>query len=485
MGKYDFSLDLNSVNTMSIINSWIANGSRILEFGPANGRLTRYLKEEKHCRMTIVEIDNETGKQAALFAEKAYLGTEGDIEKFRWTAENEPYDYIIFADVLEHLHCPDRVLKEAAGLLKEEGEILVSIPNITHNSVMIELFNDRFDYRPTGLLDSTHIHFFSLGSFRKMCKDNGVEIMEIRPVYSRVGNNEIDNSWQNVPSAVEREFRKRPNGSVYQFVLRIKNASSKDTKKEYIAKTLPEESRTPLEMQAYYKVGGRYSDDNSVSTIYYDGDEGEILLDISKIGQFSEVCLRPMRSNGWIEITAAEIIEGEERICLRPSHSNASTTYQRWFMFRNNEPHIYFPIPRPIVKGHIRIAVRALEHRMDSRTMDQVSALMREKKEAEYVLEKRLDESIKYNEKLEDELTQVKEASIKRIKQLEETEITDAERLKEAREYSTRLECQLQEAKEYAARLDGQLQEAKEYVQHLEKDITDLKGTINSFLEKK
>ena len=102
MGNYDFSLDLESVNTMSVINGWIKEGSRILEFGPANGRLTKYLKEEKNCQMTIVEIDGETGREASAFAEKAYLGEEGDIEKFKWTAETEPFDYIIFADVLEH-----------------------------------------------------------------------------------------------------------------------------------------------------------------------------------------------------------------------------------------------------------------------------------------------------------------------------------------------------------------------------------------------
>ncbi|MBP3296876.1 MAG: class I SAM-dependent methyltransferase, partial [Lachnospiraceae bacterium] len=169
MGNYDFSLDLESVNTMSVINGWIKEGSRILEFGPANGRLTKYLKEEKDCRMTIVEIDGETGREASAFAEKAYLGEEGDIEKFKWTAETEPFDYIIFADVLEHLHCPDRVLKEASDLLKPEGEILVSVPNITHNSILIDLINDRFDYDETGLLDRTHVHFFSYDSFVKMC----------------------------------------------------------------------------------------------------------------------------------------------------------------------------------------------------------------------------------------------------------------------------------------------------------------------------
>ena len=81
MGNYDFTLDLDTINTMSIIANWITERSRILEFGPANGRLTKYLSEEKHCVLTIVEIDEASGREAGQYAEKSFLGKEkGDID---------------------------------------------------------------------------------------------------------------------------------------------------------------------------------------------------------------------------------------------------------------------------------------------------------------------------------------------------------------------------------------------------------------------
>ena len=65
MSEYDFALDLETKNTISVTVSWLeeagCDGKRILELGPANGRLTRYLKETLGCSVTIVEIDEDAG----------------------------------------------------------------------------------------------------------------------------------------------------------------------------------------------------------------------------------------------------------------------------------------------------------------------------------------------------------------------------------------------------------------------------------------
>ena len=125
MGDYDFRLDLNTRNTMSLINRWIDRETVVLEFGPANGRLTKYLKEEKSCAVTIVEIDAESGREASAFAEQSFIGKkEGNIENYCWMKTSRKYDYIIFADVLEHLSNPKDVLKNCCSVLKEQGKIL-------------------------------------------------------------------------------------------------------------------------------------------------------------------------------------------------------------------------------------------------------------------------------------------------------------------------------------------------------------------------
>ena len=112
MTKYNFELDFKKENSLSIIIGFIKKGSKILEFGPANGRLTKYLKNEMNCEIDIVEIDETSGKEASLYARKSLIGEKfGNIDNELWVdeLENEKYDYIIFADVLEHLKNPVRI----------------------------------------------------------------------------------------------------------------------------------------------------------------------------------------------------------------------------------------------------------------------------------------------------------------------------------------------------------------------------------------
>ena len=61
--KYDFDLDMNNTNSLSIMINQIKRGSKVLEFGPANGRMTRYLKEMLDCKVYLVEIDEKAGKE--------------------------------------------------------------------------------------------------------------------------------------------------------------------------------------------------------------------------------------------------------------------------------------------------------------------------------------------------------------------------------------------------------------------------------------
>ena len=79
MGKYDFELELVYQNSLLIILEQIAPHSIILEFGPANGRLTRYLKEQMSCQVYLVELDGETGREALKYGQDLVVG---DIEQY-------------------------------------------------------------------------------------------------------------------------------------------------------------------------------------------------------------------------------------------------------------------------------------------------------------------------------------------------------------------------------------------------------------------
>ena len=221
--KYDFELDMIGDNSNSLILREIVPNSNVLEFGPAHGRMTKYLKETLNCTISIVEKDTESGTQASIFSNYPFVGDYwGDIEKYNWLDKfnvlHIKFDYVIFADVLEHLYNPWEVLSSVKRVLKDTGSVLISVPNVAHNSVLIDLFNNKFEYREVGLLDNTHIRFFTQPSLLDMVTKAGFSVKKILDAHNAVENTEFKNSFEDVPEDVAIFLKQREYGDVYQFV---------------------------------------------------------------------------------------------------------------------------------------------------------------------------------------------------------------------------------------------------------------------------
>lgn len=107
-----------------------------------------------------------------------------NIEEEKMPVEKESLDYIIFGDVLEHLHNPKRTLEYVRTLLKSDGKIVASIPNLMNISVMKQLLKGNFTYTETGLMDKTHIHFFTFNEIVKIFSETGYSIEGIMPLNS-------------------------------------------------------------------------------------------------------------------------------------------------------------------------------------------------------------------------------------------------------------------------------------------------------------
>nr|MBT6355011.1 glycosyltransferase [Pelagibacteraceae bacterium] len=225
MNNYDVDLDMNGRNSSSLIIRRIAKNSTVLEFGPANGRMTKYLKETLGCTIYAVELNEESAKDAAEFCQDILVG---DIEKFKWLTKYQEieFDYIIFADVLEHLYNPETVLTKAKTLLKNEGSILISLPNIAHNAIIMDLLNDKFTYKKMGLLDSTHIRFFTKNTLEELITNSGLEIAFETASYAEPSNTEFKNSYTDLGSSVALLLSEREFGEAYQFIFEAKHSAS-------------------------------------------------------------------------------------------------------------------------------------------------------------------------------------------------------------------------------------------------------------------
>ena len=240
MSSYDFELEMDTRNPLSLIISRIAKNSTVLEFGPANGRMTRYLKEALGCTVYAVELDEESAKDAAEFCEDIFVG---DIEKFQWLTKYQDieFDYIIFADVLEHLYSPETVLTKAKALLNNEGSILMSLPNIAHNAIIMDLINDKFTYRKTGLLDNTHIRFFTKKTLEELIVNSGLEIAFETAIYAEPSNTEFKTNYADFDPFIVSLLNGREFGKAYQFIFEAKHSAS-DLETEFLQIKVQEDS---------------------------------------------------------------------------------------------------------------------------------------------------------------------------------------------------------------------------------------------------
>lgn len=385
MGNYDFTLDLDTINTMSIIANWITERSRILEFGPANGRLTKYLSEEKHCVLTIVEIDEASGREAGQYAEKSFLGKEkGDIEKYYWN-DGDKYDFIIFADVLEHLSHPREVLLECKKILKESGKILISVPNIAHNSIIIDLCNDKFEYGKTGLLDKTHIHFFTYMTFVQLVESIGYEIYEKEYIYSRVGNNEIHNTYLDIPTEVSNYLRKRKAGSIYQYVFSIGFPNSDELNADEDTRLpLKEDYREALESKVYIGSAlNEYSEENKIS-VYYNFDRViRLCFDLRGREIHSSIRWDPLEFNVFMKLLSViAVCKNGQRKSLQIFDNNAEEITDDFFLFLISDPQIFFSIDNADELIGLEMEFELLDYRYatDSPKVSQYIRLIKEEK---------------------------------------------------------------------------------------------------------
>lgn len=305
MSKYDFKLDLDTNNPVKMIVDKISPNSKILEFGPAHGRLTRYLKEHLKCTIDIIELDQESGEEAGKYANIALIGVEnGNIDNLKWydILKNEKYDFIIFADVLEHLRDPKTVLQKCKLLLKDEGSMLLSVPNLAHNSVMIGLYNDMFDYNKIGLLDNTHIHFFSYYSLRRMIIECELIPIMQKAAYARVGEIEIPYTYKDVPSNFAKELMKRPYGNLYSFVFEVKKRETVYTQNVTQLAVLNMDEFSHYHLECYIKQKDMEFSENNKILKYVNPTSDSIRLPLHDYSRVSDIMLSLIDTNAIIEI---------------------------------------------------------------------------------------------------------------------------------------------------------------------------------------
>jgi O-antigen biosynthesis protein len=176
--KYIYEIKLNDDTAPAKILRLVKPNCKVLEIGCASGIQSRILTEHLGCKVTGIEINAEAAQDARQYCEQVIVG---DIEQISLEEHLQPhrYDVIIFADVLEHLKDPARVLEKIMPFLSDIGYLLISVPNIVHSSVIMEMINGKFDYHKYGLLDDTHIKFYTKKTLYCLLEKSGYVITNL------------------------------------------------------------------------------------------------------------------------------------------------------------------------------------------------------------------------------------------------------------------------------------------------------------------
>jgi GT2 family glycosyltransferase/SAM-dependent methyltransferase len=134
----------------------------VLELGCASGRLGRSLKERQICRLTGVEMNPQAAQEARKYFD--WVISE-NLESGSVQFPEHTFDAVICADVLEHLQNPWLVLKSISQWLRPGGILICSIPNIANLGIMTQLAKGLWSYADAGILDRTHLRFFTRSGF--------------------------------------------------------------------------------------------------------------------------------------------------------------------------------------------------------------------------------------------------------------------------------------------------------------------------------
>ena len=156
------------------IVSAIAEGSTVLDLGCSNGLLARPLLE-KNVRVTGVDAGpgERLSKELADYHQR-------DLELPLELPYERVFDYVVCADVIEHLQNRAQLLRGARRYLKPDGKLIISTPNIALWFYRLSLLMGRFEYGPRGILDETHVHLYTGSTFRREIERAGFTVIRQR-----------------------------------------------------------------------------------------------------------------------------------------------------------------------------------------------------------------------------------------------------------------------------------------------------------------
>ena len=159
---------------IDLIARWSPRGGTLLDLGAAGGELGSALRE-RFDRTIGFEYNVDCVAQLCGRFDQVVIA---DLEKVKQLPPN--IDAIVLADVLEHLRNSTHALRLVHAAVKDDGHVYISVPNIANITVRLGLLLGIFEYRDRGILDQTHVRFYTMRTIRREIERAGFRILDVR-----------------------------------------------------------------------------------------------------------------------------------------------------------------------------------------------------------------------------------------------------------------------------------------------------------------
>jgi 2-polyprenyl-3-methyl-5-hydroxy-6-metoxy-1,4-benzoquinol methylase len=225
----------DDANPLKRICEMIPENSKVLDIGAGNGLLAIVMRAiNKDVIMDGVEPD----PHAANIAKPQYRHFwTGYVQDFRDAIQQEHYNYIVMADVLEHFQDPQSFLQELVSWIPSQTRIVLSIPNIAFGAIRLDLLNGNFRYSDSGILEKTHLRFFTLETLMQLVLACGLSVERLCFLQRNFLTTDVRHSIFSVGWKTLYKLMKDDTASIYQFVVVLSQSEVRIERNYYGTRT--------------------------------------------------------------------------------------------------------------------------------------------------------------------------------------------------------------------------------------------------------
>lgn len=261
--------------SLSVLASLVHNQATVLDLGCGSGALGQHLSETRGCTLDGVTLSEAEAAHARPHYRRVVVDNLESCDLVT-TFAGIRYDFIVCADVLEHLSRPEKVLEACRQLLQPDGQLLISVPNAGYSGLIAELLEGEFLYREEGLLDRTHLRFFTRRSLARFLGEQRWAIDSIDTIARELPESEFHVAFDSLPPSVARHLLGAPDALTYQFICVAHPVAVASPDMVPLATpTAPAQAR--FTSQLYLGHDGNYSEARKLTTSGIIGQERQTL----------------------------------------------------------------------------------------------------------------------------------------------------------------------------------------------------------------